>query len=108
LKDTGVKCPKCDGHIVERKSRRGKGFYGCNKYPECDFVSWDAPIPEPCPECGSLQLKHYYRNGRGLVYCYNADCKTRIDHPINKELLKQAKKAQKAEEAQKSKEEQNG
>ncbi len=101
LKDTGVKCPKCDGHIVERKSRRGKGFYGCNKYPECDFVSWDAPIPEPCPECGSLQLKHYYRNGRGLVYCYNADCKTRIDHPINKELLKQAKKAQKAEEAQK-------
>lgn len=108
LKDTGVKCPKCDGHIVERKSRRGKGFYGCNKYPECDFVSWDAPIPEPCPECGSLQLKHYYRNGRGLVYCYNADCKTRIDHPINKELLKQAKKAQKAEEAQKAKEEQNG
>lgn len=108
LKDTGVKCPKCDGHIVERKSRRGKGFYGCNKYPECDFVSWDAPIPEPCPECGSLQLKHYYRNGRGLVYCYNADCKTRIDHPINKELLKQAKKAQKAEEAQQAKEEQNG
>lgn len=108
LKDTGVKCPKCDGHIVERKSRRGKGFYGCNKYPECDFVSWDAPIPELCPECGSLQLKHYYRNGRGLVYCYNADCKTRIDHPINKELLKQAKKAQKAEEAQKAKEEQNG
>ncbi|MBO5588297.1 MAG: type I DNA topoisomerase [Anaerovibrio sp.] len=100
LKDTGVKCPKCDGHIVERKSRRGKGFYGCNKYPECDFVSWDAPIPEPCPECGSLQLKHYYRNGRGLVYCYNADCKTRIDHPINKELLKQAKKAQKAKEEQ--------
>ena len=108
LKDTGVKCPKCDGHIVERKSRRGKGFYGCNKYPECDFVSWDAPIPEPCPECGSLQLKHYYRNGRGLVYCYNADCKTRIDHPINKELLKQAKKAQKAKEAQQAKEEQNG
>ena len=108
LKDTGVKCPKCDGHIVERKSRRGKGFYGCNKYPECDFVSWDAPIPEPCPECGSLQLKHYYRNGRGLVYCYNADCKTRIDHPINKELLKQAKKAQKAEEAKQAKEEQNG
>ena len=108
LKDTGVKCPKCDGHIVERKSRRGKGFYGCNKYPECDFVSWDAPIPEPCPECGSLQLKHYYRNGRGLVYCYNADCKTRIDHPINKELLKQARKAQKAEEAQQAKEEQNG
>ena len=108
LKDTGVKCPKCDGHIVERKSRRGKGFYGCNKYPECDFVSWDAPIPEPCPECGSLQLKHYYRNGRGLVYCYNADCKTRIDHPINKELLKQARKAQKAEEAKQAKEEQNG
>ncbi|WP_084277078.1 type I DNA topoisomerase [Anaerovibrio sp. RM50] len=108
LKDTGVKCPKCEGHIVERKSRRGKGFYGCNNYPECDFVSWDAPIAEPCPECGSLQLKHYYRNGRGLIYCYNADCKTRADHPINKELLKQAKKAQKAEEAKKTKEEQNG
>ena len=108
LKDTGIKCPKCDGHIVERKTRRGKGFYGCNKYPECDFVSWDAPIAEPCPECGSLQLKHYYRNGRGLVYCYNGDCKTRIDHPINKELLKQAKKAQRAEAAKEAEEEKNG
>lgn len=98
VKDTGVSCPKCGGHIIERKSRRGKAFFGCDKYPECDFVTWDTPLSEKCPECGSLQMKHYYRNGRGLVYCSNDDCKTRVDSPINKELAKQRARAAKAKE----------
>ena len=98
LKDTGVKCPKCDGTIVERKSRRGRNFFGCKNYPECDFVTWDVPQKEPCPKCGGLQLKHFYRNGRALLYCNNDNCETRINHPINKELAKQREKAAKAKE----------
>lgn len=48
------KCPKCDGDIVEKKTRRGKIFYGCNKYPKCDVALWDIPTGEICPECNSL------------------------------------------------------
>ncbi len=53
LKDTGAICPKDGGKIVERKSRRGRTFYGCANYPACDFVSWDRVVPEPCPVCGA-------------------------------------------------------
>ncbi|MCR5175892.1 MAG: type I DNA topoisomerase [Anaerovibrio sp.] len=98
LKETGAICPKCGGNIVGRKTRRGKTFFGCSRYPECDFATWDTPQKETCPKCGSLQLKHYYRNGRGVLYCYNDKCETRIDNPINKELLKQKKKSEKAKE----------
>jgi DNA topoisomerase-1 len=53
LKDTGAICPKDGGKIVERKSRRGRTFFGCANYPACDFVSWDRVVPEPCPVCGA-------------------------------------------------------
>ncbi|MDQ2858648.1 MAG: type I DNA topoisomerase [Candidatus Eremiobacteraeota bacterium] len=53
LKDSGALCPKDGGMIAERKSRRGRTFYGCANYPACDFVSWDRVVPEPCPECGA-------------------------------------------------------
>jgi DNA topoisomerase-1 len=53
LKDTGAICPKDGGKIVERKSRRGRTFYGCANYPACDFISWDRVVPEPCPVCGA-------------------------------------------------------
>ncbi len=51
LKTTGVPARRCGGDIVERRSRRGKTFYGCSRYPDCDFVLWNKPLPEPCPEC---------------------------------------------------------
>ena len=53
-KEVGVACPKenCPGQVVERRSRRGKLFYGCSEYPNCDFTSWYMPVKEPCPECG--------------------------------------------------------
>lgn len=94
LKDTGVKCPKCGGSIVERRSRRGRSFYGCENYPACDYVTWDAPQKETCEKCGSFLLKHQYRNGRALVYCSNDACETRVDHPINKELEKARARAE--------------
>ncbi|GAA5346236.1 DNA topoisomerase-1 [Planifilum fimeticola] len=58
LKSTGVACPKCgEGEIVERKSKKRRTFYGCSRYPECDFVSWDKPVPRPCPKCGKLMVE---------------------------------------------------
>ncbi len=53
LKDTGATCPKDAGMIVERKSRKGRTFFGCANYPACDFVSWDRVVADPCPECGA-------------------------------------------------------
>ncbi|PKB79356.1 MAG: DNA topoisomerase I [SAR202 cluster bacterium Io17-Chloro-G9] len=63
---TGVACPKCGGDIVERRSRgRGRSFYGCSKYPECDFISNRKPVPTPCPECAGLMIE----SGRDTVAC---------------------------------------
>ena len=112
LVDTGAKCPKCGSKILERKSRRGRKFYGCEKYPECDFVSWDMPLKEPCKKCGSLMLKHNFSGGRFLLYCINDDCETRINHPINKELAKnkarEEARRKKLEETEKVKPEKKG
>ncbi|MGE5815164.1 MAG: type I DNA topoisomerase [Acidobacteriota bacterium] len=75
-KTTGVMCPKGDGgELVERKSRRGRVFYGCSKYPDCDFTLWNKPIAEKCPDCGApfLVEKITKRHGRQLV-CNNESC----------------------------------
>ncbi len=64
LKDTGAICPKDAGKIVERKSRRGRTFFGCANYPACDFVSWDRVVPEPCPICGAYVVA---KSKRGQV-----------------------------------------
>jgi DNA topoisomerase-1 len=74
-KSTGVLCPKDGGDIVERKSRRGKVFYGCANYPDCDFTLWNRPVAEKCPDCGApfLVEKVTKRHGRQLI-CNNEDC----------------------------------
>jgi len=74
-KSTGLVCPKDGGDVVERKSRRGKVFYGCANYPDCDFVLWNKPILEPCPQCGEKFLieKITKRHGRQLM-CHKEDC----------------------------------
>ena len=95
LKDTGAKCPKCGGSIVERRTRRGRFFYGCRNYPDCDFVTWDQPQAEPCKACGALVLKHHFKNGRALSYCCNDACETRVDHPINQELERLRRRGEK-------------
>jgi len=75
LKRTGALCPRDGGDIVERKSRRGKVFYGCANYPKCEFTLWNRPIAEPCPSCGwtFLTEKITKRHGRQLI-CANEDC----------------------------------
>lgn len=72
--ETGVKCPKCGGEILSRKTRRGKTFYGCENYPKCEFVAWDTPVKkENCPECGGVLLKKKGKNAK--IYCSNEACK---------------------------------
>jgi len=72
---TGIKCPKDGGDVAERKSRRGKVFYGCVNYPKCDFTLWNKPIIETCPKCGWLFLteKITKRHGRQII-CANEAC----------------------------------
>ncbi|EFW30506.1 type I DNA topoisomerase [Selenomonas artemidis] len=93
LRDTGVQCPKCGGKIVERKSRRGRAFYGCDRYPDCDYTTWDEPQQETCKVCGSFMQKHRYRTGRTILYCSNEQCESRIGSPIEKELARQKERA---------------
>ena len=73
-KSTGVKCPKCgQGMIVERKSKRGTVFYGCDRYPDCDFTLWNEPTGEECPECKSLLVKKVLKKGT-VIACSNMKC----------------------------------
>lgn len=82
VKTTGVKCPKdgCEGELVERKSRFGKIFYGCNKYPDCDFVLWNLPTGDICPKCKSLLVKKTLKKGT-FIQCSKKEC----DHSIQVE-----------------------
>jgi DNA topoisomerase-1 len=80
-KTIGVACPNCsEGEIVERRSKRGRTFYGCNRYPDCDFVAWGKPIPEKCPECGSSYLVEKYLKSGPVAQCPNSECKYK--HPL--------------------------
>lgn len=79
IKDIGVTCPKCkEGHVVERRSKKGRIFYGCDKYPECDFVSWDRPSPKPCPKCGALLVEKRNKQG-GKLQCTACDFTEQIE-----------------------------
>lgn len=81
----GVKCPKCGGEILERKTRTGKSFYGCENYPKCDFSTWDKPVPQRCPKCGSMMIERY-NNYKKLVHkCSNPDCENSVHHRTKKQ-----------------------
>jgi DNA topoisomerase-1 len=75
-KTIGMTCPSCgEGDIIERRSKRGRTFYGCNRYPECGFVSWGKPVPEKCPDCGGMYLVEKYLKSGPVLQCPNEDCK---------------------------------
>lgn len=73
LDEIDVNCPKCDGNIVRRRSKRGRVFYGCSNYPKCDFVSWDEPIKEKCPECSGLLVTKKSKKEK-TIKCINESC----------------------------------
>lgn len=73
VKDIGVTCPKCgQGNVVERKSKKNRVFYGCSRYPDCDFVSWDKPIGRNCPKDGHFLIEKKVKKGKQIV-CPNGD-----------------------------------
>lgn len=75
VKDIGVKCPNCEkGNIIERKSKKRRIFYGCDQFPECDFLSWDKPLARPCPKCESLLVEKKLKKGI-QVQCIQCDYK---------------------------------
>ncbi|WP_010491323.1 type I DNA topoisomerase [Paenibacillus elgii] len=73
VKDTGVTCPNChEGKIIERRSKKGRIFYGCDRYPGCDFVSWDKPVGHPCPKCSAMLVEKRNKSGT-FVQCVSCD-----------------------------------
>ena len=79
-KSTGVPCPEkgCDGEIVEKSSKRGKIFFGCNRYPKCSFASWDRPVAIGCPACGNAYMVEKTTKRDGTMHvCPNRDCRHR-------------------------------
>lgn len=83
-KTIGVICPKCNkGDLIERRSKRGKTFYGCNRYPDCDFVAWAKPIAEACPQCGGAYLVEKWLKAGAVLQCPNTECKyKRVLEPV--------------------------
>ena len=73
VKEIGVDCPKCGKPIVEKRSRRGRIFYGCSGYPECDNSYWNKPVNKKCPKCGALLTEKKTKSFEGLV-CSNSEC----------------------------------
>ena len=88
--DTGIVCPKChEGHMVQRRSHRGRIFYGCSRYPKCDMALWNEPINQFCETCGAIMTKKTYKTGKEVISCSNPDCST---HPKRKTRAKKEEK----------------
>ena len=83
-KTIGVKCPVCaEGDISERRSKKGKTFFGCTRYPECDFVAWAKPVDEKCPDCSSPYMVEKYLKAGPILQCPNGECKfKRVLEPV--------------------------
>ena len=77
-KNIGVKCPTCGSELLERISRKGRKFYGCEKYPECDFVSWERPVNETCPVCNGRMVMKAGPKDTLFHVCVNESCRHRV------------------------------
>ncbi|GAB6988903.1 type I DNA topoisomerase [Paenibacillus pini] len=87
VKDIGVTCPKCkEGHVVERRSKKGRIFFGCDRYPDCDFVSWDRPSIKPCPKCDSLMVEKRNKQGTKLQ-CTSCDHVEMVEDQDDEEIV---------------------
>lgn len=86
LESTGVNCPKCAGEMVVRRSKKGRKFYGCNHYPECDFVTWDAPTDKKCPTCGEMLVTKTTRQKGTVLKCNDRTCRYQEMVPESSEV----------------------
>lgn len=78
LEPIGVQCPRCQGEIVTRRSKKGRKFFGCSRFPECDFVTWDRPSKVKCPVCGDLMVEKKGAGKGGTLRCINQNCSHKI------------------------------
>lgn len=74
LEPTGVKCPRCEGELVIRRTKKGRKFFGCNQYPKCEFVTWDQPSNTKCPHCGDLMVEKRAAGKNITLKCINENC----------------------------------
>ncbi|MEG2316261.1 MAG: DNA topoisomerase, partial [Clostridia bacterium] len=74
-------CPKCGARLMEKTSKKNRKFYGCEKYPECDFVSWEKPIMDRCPQCGSYMVEKRGKRGEMIHLCANETCRCKVIVP---------------------------
>ncbi|MBP3453253.1 MAG: type I DNA topoisomerase [Clostridia bacterium] len=72
-------CPSCGGRLMEKTSRKNRKFYGCEHYPECDFVSWEKPVVDKCPQCGGMMVEKRGRKGEVWHLCANETCRCRVE-----------------------------
>ena len=79
LKYIDATCPECGGRMIERMSRKGRKFYGCEHYPECEFVSWEQPVNDKCPVCGGRMVLKRGRKGEVWHVCVNEQCRHRVE-----------------------------
>ena len=79
LKYIDAPCPECGGRLIERMSRKGRKFYGCEHYPECQFVSWEQPVADKCPQCGGRMVLKRGRKGEVWHVCVNEQCRCRVE-----------------------------
>ena len=92
------RCPKCAGRILKKTSRKGYAYYGCEKNPECDFMTWDVPVKDDCPKCGQTMFK---KSGKGFKkpFCINEQCEAFV--PEEKRGYVRKKAAEGEEKAEK-------
>ena len=78
-------CPVCGGKLLEKTSRKGRKFYGCERYPECDFVSWEMPVEQKCPKCGGYMVFKRGKKGENYHVCANENCRERVAAPASED-----------------------
>ncbi|MBR5560287.1 MAG: type I DNA topoisomerase [Clostridia bacterium] len=78
-------CPQCGGKLLEKTSRKGRKFYGCERYPECEFVSWEMPVADKCPKCGGYMVFKRGKKGENYHVCVNENCRERVAVASNEE-----------------------
>ncbi|MDP4177364.1 MAG: type I DNA topoisomerase [Bacillota bacterium] len=77
VEEIEANCPKCGGKILAKRSKKGRRFYGCSSYPNCDFISWFEPVNEKCSVCGAYMVKRYNKTKGDFLECSNKECKNR-------------------------------
>ena len=90
VEELDVPCPKCGGKILSKRSKKGKKFFGCSNYPNCDFVSWNEPIKEPCSKCGSYMTMKFSKTKGNYAVCSNGECGNTM--PLENDKLENDKK----------------